>query len=242
MVPVVYEIDPDADTIFILNQPCTDFAPWPLSSGDIGSAGDETISKSDSAVEQGPVSEQSSAPDSSSNDEKGEVSYHYLVSSRHLILASSWFRRALTKETWRESERNGPDGRFQIIAQNWDSEALLIVFRIIHLRHKQVPHTVSLEMAAKIAVLVDYYEIDEALGLYETTWMDCLAKAHLPKIYCRDLMLWIWVSSAFDRSRHLEYAMRIAIKRATEPIGSLGLPIPARILGLFLRIVGRHIH
>jgi hypothetical protein len=41
---------------------------------------------------------------------------HYLVSSRHLMLASPWFRRTLNREEFIEALKDLSDGRHHILA------------------------------------------------------------------------------------------------------------------------------
>ncbi|KAI4629194.1 uncharacterized protein J4E87_003456 [Alternaria ethzedia] len=98
--------------------------------------------------------------------EPEEQSIHYHVSSRHLMLASSTFKRMLAQDGFAESVRNEVDGLYHIMAHDWDPEAFLIVLRIIHGRNKQVPREITLEMLAKIAVLEDYYDFGEALDVF----------------------------------------------------------------------------
>ncbi|KAI4696662.1 uncharacterized protein J4E88_000840 [Alternaria novae-zelandiae] len=108
-------------------------------------------------------------PPSTAPEEPGELeeqSIHYHVSSRHLMLASSTFKRMLAQDGFAESVRNEADGLYHIAASDWDPEAFLIVLRIIHGRNKQVPRDISLEMMAKIAVLEDYYNFGESLCLF----------------------------------------------------------------------------
>ena len=157
---------------------------------------------------------------------------HYHVSSRHLMLASPWFERALTNEGWSESGRNEEDGRFHIMADDWDADALLIVLNAFHLRNRLMPRTVSLEMLAKIAVLVDYYDCGEAIELWPAMWIKNLkAHAAIPSSYCRDLVLWLWIAWTFDEAIQFQRASAVAIEQSTESLQSLGLPIPARISG-----------
>lgn len=133
-----------------------------------------------------------------------EDEIHYYVSSRHLMMASPIFRRALKKDGCIESSRNDDDGHFHIAASGWDEEAFLIVLQIFHLRNKVVPRLVSLEMIAKIAILVDYYDCAEALEMFSSVWIAELMNTPIPENYCRDLILWIWVAWAFDLSTLFE--------------------------------------
>lgn len=99
-------------------------------------------------------------------DHSDPAEVNYRVSSRHLVLASPWFKRALSEEGWSEFSRNPEDSLFHVKAADWNEEALLILLNILDLRNGKVPRAVSLEMLGKIAVLVDYYECGEALEVF----------------------------------------------------------------------------
>ena len=117
-----------------------------------------------------------------------------------------------------------------ITAADWDEEAFLILLNILHLRNRKVPRIVSLEMLAKIAVLIDYYECGEALEGFTEKWVGSLvAVTPMPLTYCRDLVLWIWVTWAFSSAAHFERATAVAVKESTEAFRDLGLPIPPKV-------------
>ncbi|EMD86664.1 hypothetical protein COCC4DRAFT_143682 [Bipolaris maydis ATCC 48331] len=291
---ITHEVDPFADTIIILKNPCKNFAPWDetLVSSQIefpeseekhpihtqtfeddqtgkklskkekkarmrgrashnstvsnvpeGSGEHAELSSEASSEEQGLVhdrelatrvvggvdnpsvelAEPASGPTQSEDDE-----IHYLVSSRHLMLASPWFRRTLTREEFVESLKNPSDGRYHIQANDWDEEALLILLNIFHVRTRQVPATVSLEMLAKIAVLVDYYELENAEAIERDTqnWIASVRRnVAIPSSYCRNLMLWICISRVFCMSEEFEKATAVAIKESKGWIQALDLPI-----------------
>jgi len=168
--------------------------------------------------------------------EPEEQSIHYHVSSRHLMLASSTFKRMLAQDGFAESVRNEFDGLYHIMAHDWDPEAFLIVLRIIHGRNKQVPREVTLEMLAKIAVLEDYYDFGEALDVFTEVWVQSLTKTSIPKTYCRDLVLWVWVAWVFDIEQQFTQATDIVIRESTESLQTLDLPIPTRVSGMCVRL------
>ncbi|KAH7357590.1 hypothetical protein BKA66DRAFT_552777 [Pyrenochaeta sp. MPI-SDFR-AT-0127] len=172
--------------------------------------------------------------------EPEEEEIHYHVSSRHLMLASPWFNRALTKDGWNESGRDQTDRRFHVAAEDWDPEAFLILFRIFHLRNRQVARTVTLEVLAKIAVLVDYYECAEATELFADVWIDNLKKVTFPSTYCRDLVLWIWVSSVFNSTDLFRKATATAIKTSPESLRTIGLPITTKVSTTYEINLERH--
>lgn len=169
------------------------------------------------------IAEPALGPTKFENDE-----IHYLVSPRHLTLASPWFRRMLTREGFTESLKDPSNGRYHIQADDWDEEALLILLNIFHVRTRRVPATVSLEMLAKIAVLVDSYELENA-EVMERDTKDWIANVRrsvaIPSSYCRDLMLWICISRVFCMREEFEKATAVVIKESEGWIQTLDLPI-----------------
>ncbi|KAI4610829.1 hypothetical protein J4E80_007858 [Alternaria sp. BMP 0032] len=189
----MYIIDRNPDTVIILRNSCTVFAPWDTVDESAMTpppvvGGQEAI---DSAHNEGPeedLSEQiaaaieasfiSSLQDDTERDneslaesqasvQSAEIEFHYHVSSRHLILASPWFEKAMTEEGFVESNRDKKDGLFHINAQDWDAKAFYIVLCIVHGRNKLVKREMTLEMLAKIAVLEDYYGFGETLDVFK---------------------------------------------------------------------------
>lgn len=104
---------------------------------------------------------------------------HYHVSSRHLQLASPWFKRAMSKEAWIESDSE--NGYYHTFAQDWNEQSFLVLLSIFHLRHKQVRPVVSLDSLAEIAVLVDYYECGATMELLTDMWVSDLKKTASPQ-------------------------------------------------------------
>jgi hypothetical protein len=151
------------------------------------------------------------------------------VSSSHLALASPYFKRML-RGGWKEGHTLRSDGGVHLDVKEWDHEALLILMNIIHGHTRKVPRLVSLEVLAKIAVLVDYYECVEVVEVFSDMWINQLEKQP-PRIYSRDLILWICISWVFRLSKQFTVATRIALKQSRGPIQTLGLPIPGGVVG-----------
>jgi hypothetical protein len=153
------------------------------------------------------------------------------VSSRHLILASPYFKAALNGP-WREAASISTDGSRYIYADDWDPQAFLILMHIIHGRNRQVPRHVSLELLAKIAVLVDYYECYEAVEVFTSLWLQEL-KTHnqLPAQVSRELVLSLCIAWVFGDADVFTSVVSTAVQQSQGPLPTLGLPIPERIVG-----------
>lgn len=87
--------------------------------------------------------------------ETRDTSYEYRVSSRTLKLASAWFKRVLNKGGWAESSLDADEGKLHIKAEDWDPDVFLVVLNVCHLRNKEVPKALSVEMLADIALIAD---------------------------------------------------------------------------------------
>lgn len=155
------------------------------------------------------------------------------VSSRHLILASAYFKRMFGND-WKET--CSVDGRFEIFTENWDSDALLILMNIIHGHTRNVKRTISLEMLTKLAVLVDYYQCAEVVEIFSEIWINQL-NTNLPATYSRDLILWLCISWVFRQPYQFKAATYTALKQSQGLIRTLGLPIPKIIVGKLVVIL-----
>jgi hypothetical protein len=154
------------------------------------------------------------------------------VSSCHLILASPYFKQML-RGGWKEDCTLSAEGCLTIYEEDWDPDALLILMNVIHGHTRKVARSVSLEMLAKLAVLVDYYECLEVVEVFSEIWIDQLEKG-LPTTYSRDLILWICISWVFRHPLRFNVATGIALMQSKKPIQTLGLPIPETIVGRYL--------
>lgn len=154
--------------------------------------------------------------------------YHIQVSAKHLIFASTTFRKILTGG-WKESFNYLEKGVVEITVDGWDIEALLIFLRVIHCQHRNVPRYLDLEMLAKIAVLEDYYGCEEALSIWTDIWINNHPK-NIPTTYSKKSILWLWISWFFKLPDHFREATSIIMSQSSHVFNSQGLPIPERIL------------
>ncbi|KAJ4290871.1 hypothetical protein N0V90_010067 [Kalmusia sp. IMI 367209] len=162
-----------------------------------------------------------------------EREIHFHVSSRHLILASPKFKSMLSGEKWKEGVRDDNDGLYHIQTEEWDTEALLLLLRVIHHRNRQVPRSIPLEMLAKIAVLIDYYQCAEALELHTEGWIGYLKVfSPIPSHFCRDAILWMCIAWVFRLGHEFAQTTTVALRRHDQDLPTLGLPIIVCVGGL----------
>lgn len=164
-----------------------------------------------------------------------EECFRIRVSAKHLILASPVFK-SLLLGGWKESSTFLDKGSTELTVSGWDLEAFLVVLRMIHSQNKEIPRKVSLELFAKITVIADYYKCKDAIGFFSDVWLDDLEsnsdlRNSLADTFSRELMLWMWISWFFRRVEQFKKATAVASKYSKIRISSLGLPLPAKLIG-----------
>ncbi|WQF77009.1 Putative SKP1/BTB/POZ domain superfamily protein [Colletotrichum destructivum] len=157
-----------------------------------------------------------------------EPEVSFLVSSRHLSLASDYFKTQLSSR-WRKATTIRLDGRCQFDASDWDVDALLLLLRIIHGRTKEIPRRVDLETLAKVAVLIDYYKCHDAIAFFSDMWVEAL-KPQLPSECNRELVLWLSISIILQQDTVFQAVTKTAVQKSKGPIPTLELPIPPRLV------------
>jgi hypothetical protein len=153
----------------------------------------------------------------------------YQVSSAHLITASPKFKSELQSLIHNQKDDNG---HYRLDCSNWDPEAFEIFLNTLHTRYRRVTKQLSLEMLAKVAVMIEHYQCWEAFELISQTWIKHVRMCHpMPSTYSRDLMLWMQVAWVFKLPKEFTRTTTIALHQSTESsIPEMGLGIPPSIL------------
>ncbi|EEP76428.1 predicted protein [Uncinocarpus reesii 1704] len=204
-VPDIYRLDPDGDITLVL----TRFVTYVDEDDEI--LGTKAIPQADTG-DDGVVEE--------------EVIIH--ASSRHMILASPVFR-AMLQRKFSESNTLQLTGRVEIRLPDDDPDALLILLNIIHGHVRKVPLSVDLITLIQLAILVDKYDIHEAVELFSNFWFDNL-KSTIPGEYTDDIPAWICICWVFDRPNEFKVTTHLALRQGKQAITSGELPIPSSVV------------
>ncbi|KAL6799612.1 hypothetical protein GGI42DRAFT_59341 [Trichoderma sp. SZMC 28013] len=225
-----YEIDPSGDTLLILRNANAPFAVLPSSgpqekqkaSG--STPDDKTTGKAQDADSK--PKEEGGKP----NDADSKPTVQMRLSSKHLTLASKYFQK-LTANNWKESKEATPEFSYSYVinANDWDEKALLLLMNIIHGRTSKVPRYIDLELLAKMAVLVDYYQCHEVVSFFSQTWLSSIFIV-IPRKGEREFMLRLVVCLVFSETFNFQLLTKTIIWGSTGPIDSLGLPIKQDII------------
>lgn len=164
-------------------------------------------------------------------EQEQEECFRIRVSAKHLTLASPVFK-SLLLGGWKESSTFFDKGSLELVVSGWDLDAFLIFLRALHCQNKEVPRKIDAELFAKIAVLVDYYRCRDAMGFFADAWYSKLQGKIYLSAY-RDLILWLCISWDFKIPEEFKRAITRAIDNEKRKISSLGLPIPANLIGKY---------
>lgn len=232
------ELDPSGDINLVLLQPNSQKLRWSTDApaAEDGYAEDsEDVLNPEATLDIEPTLNPGSDVQSKPEEESNELKM--LVSSSHLCLASSTFRKML-RGPWREARSDG-DAIREIQTTEWDVEALLVVLNIIHGHHRFVPKSVSLELLAKIATIVDYYKCHEITAVFVDRWLLGL-EGNLPSSYGKDCVLWLSISWVFLRVDILQKMAEVAIMGCEGPVETMDLPFPNALLSKGINYSFRH--
>ncbi|KAI0110219.1 hypothetical protein F4814DRAFT_426256 [Daldinia grandis] len=147
----------------------------------------------------------------------------FLLSSRHLILASKYFESTLCGP-WKEGALVDSNGIRRVEAEGWSVASMLILMQVIHGHNRKVPRDLTLEALAKIAVLVNHYQCHDAVMTWSDIWINPLRNS-MPAKFNRDIVLWILVAKVFEKNDLFNKATKIALEDCRGQLPTLNLPI-----------------
>ncbi|KAI0537125.1 hypothetical protein GGR58DRAFT_358550 [Xylaria digitata] len=154
---------------------------------------------------------------------QGEDQWQFKASSKHLTLASTYFKKMMAGP-WREANEVHDDGLLHWGFSGFDVSAVSIILSVMHGLNRRVPRTVDLGMLAQIARVVDYLSCHEVMELYASIWV-----AHLQgptdSSSRADWDGWISVAGVFQNADIFKQWTRVAIIQKLNVPPSLELPI-----------------
>ncbi|GKU20859.1 unnamed protein product [Fusarium langsethiae] len=92
------------------------------------------------------------------------------------------------------------DDRPEIIASGWDPVAFVIVLDAVHGRYNDIPEKINVGLLARIAAIVDYYELHESLRLISNLWMKNLCDSYkMPTKFSNNSLMWLYIAWVFSK-------------------------------------------
>lgn len=167
---------------------------------------------------------------SSIKDAELESVSRFLVSSKHLALASPVFKAAIQcGDTQSHVSRQESPVKVPLFYD--DSDALLVLLRLIHGQFRQVPREVDLGTLTQITILVDKYELLETTYLLVDEWLSGVTNS-IPSEINDNLRRWIFIADIFQEETISRRVKQVAGFRSEGSLKAAGLPIPRQILGM----------
>lgn len=151
------------------------------------------------------------------------------VSSKHLMLASSYFQRKLGGEL-EEAQTLRSKGHVETRMSEQDPDTMLLIMNTIHGRFRQLPSSVDLSALTRIAVLVDYLQCHEFMEPFANKCIEQM-EGNVPATYSKEFIQWLCVSLVFHKETLFKAVTCTALRRATGLINTLDLPISSRVAG-----------
>jgi len=225
-----YHFSDYSDTILTLKNPNQRFAPWNKSHADFPppQLGENVDMETADIVE-----DAAELTDDNDGDDEYNPSVLFHVDSQCLIRSSRVFKATLTGP-WTESslEPTTIQGhKYNLTAHGFDPEALTIVFDVLHYCTSRVPASISLEILCKIAVIVDYYALHEAVHFFARSWLTAPLDDKPPTKYGRDAIMWLCIVSVWRLETGIQLSTAVIVRECNEEIRTLGLPISDTAVG-----------
>jgi len=155
------------------------------------------------------------------NGAKQPSEKHFICSRKHITFASRRAARELTEDKW-------------TLDKDFDLEPLTIVLKIIHGKTRNIPETVTLNLLADIASIVDYLECHDAVTFFGRNWLSRYSTINLRCFRDKTLAQLIHTSFVFENASLFGNVTRIAIKSSSQVVPTYDLPIQADVLCKFI--------
>jgi hypothetical protein len=161
-----------------------------------------------------------------------EAQFNMLVSSRHMVLASSVFA-VMLQTRFQEGWTLETKGKVEIPLPDDDPDPFTVLLNIIHGRTRQVPRRVNLDMMTELSILVDKYQMHEVVGVFSEIWIGALMD-RVPKVLTADTLPWLCISWVFGNDAAFKQVTELLMRAGDSELEDLinELPIPEAVVGI----------
>ncbi|KAI1355165.1 hypothetical protein F5Y01DRAFT_328029 [Xylaria sp. FL0043] len=224
-------LDPQGDLLVFLENPSS--IPTETESGDITEPDPMEVEPTPPEAAPGPEpGSSSSGGEAVATQQQGTPipkKYAFKVSSKHLVLASCYFKKML-QGPWKEATTIHEDGLRHCVLENFNEEAFAIVLRVIHGQVLGISRNLPLELLLEIARVVDYLGCFEVMSFYTSTWVRHI-ESEIPAKSTVKLLHWICIAAIFRENAVFKRCTRTVMIESRTEIPSLGLPVLSMISG-----------
>lgn len=163
-------------------------------------------------------------------DERSDASdTTFLVSSKHLKLASPWFKASLS-DCWSRGQTSTHGGKAKMAINDCKPDILHILLTIIHGLFRKLPRQISFQQLAGLSRAADFYQCTEMVEPLVFQWLnETNMRQEINKELSNDLPEWIMVACIFKFDDLLSRFTKMAAETSTGPFRAPHLPIPTSI-------------
>ncbi|KAM5438034.1 hypothetical protein McanCB49686_002641 [Microsporum canis] len=134
----------------------------------------------------------------------------FQVCSRHLILASGYFRMKFAGP-WKRAYQSRGSQCLRVPQDCNNLGMFLVLMNIFHGHSRGVPRKVSLGELVSFAALVETYECLDIVGFFADIWIRAL-KGRLPRTFSDTAKMWTYVAYIFQEPIVFQSMTKIAVK------------------------------
>ena len=129
-----------------------------------------------------------------------EDAVHMLVSSKSVILASPVFKVMLRKDIFQEGTELHSTGKISLPLLDDNPAAMRMPLDILHFRSTQVLRKISFSMSTHLSILIDKYQMLEAVKIFADWWIiDDEFTNLFPTSFASSILLpWLTISWVFS--------------------------------------------
>jgi len=157
----------------------------------------------------------------------------FLVSAKHMILASPVFKAMLQPNNFIEGRALAEGGKAEVPFPDDDPIAFRLLLQIIHNRTRELPRQISLQLLSDFTILVDKYRMVEAVEIFVQWWVVDL-RSSLPTCFGDTVIPWLTISWVFQLPQEFKGMTRLLQRGSHEDLHLQmeDYPIPTLILGM----------
>ena len=150
-----------------------------------------------------------------------------------MTLASPIFKAMLAPNGFIEGRILASSGKVEVPLPEDDAMALFVLLRIIHGQTQELSVAINIRLLTKVAVLVDKYNLQDAVGFFAKIWMDYLEESGASQY--DNTEDWLCIAWVFRDERLFNRVAKIAVMHSEQTFGSIldDLPSPKNLVGTF---------
>lgn len=139
---------------------------------------------------------------------------------------------------FKEGKKLHTTGLINVPLPDDNPDAFLLLVNIIHCLDTEVPLVINLQSLCDFAVLVDKYQMHDAVAIISSIWIDALmGESYFYGVNDDRVLIWLCIAWVFKLDISFRYFTRLLIVQVKKPLSTrlrdygVDLPIPDKVVG-----------